>query len=174
MDERPTAVRILDAAAEVLARTGPRRLSLSDVAAEAGVSRPTLYKWFPSKEMLLEAFGRHEQQKYDAGIAAVIAGLGDDQRLDAVLEFIVEFQHSYSLRRMVDVEPEHVLTQMARVLPIMRGRLEALFPRPDGGTVASIVTRIALSHALLPDDDPAAFLHELRTAASVGRPVGAR
>ena len=166
-DPATTSERILDATLEVLARSGVRRLSLSDVAATAGVSRPTLYRWFPSKEDLLEAFGRYEQQRYDAGIAQAVAGLEGDARLEAVLRFIVEFQHTYSLRRIVDVEPEHVVHQMTRVMPIMHDRLLVHFPGPDGRVVASVVTRIALSHALLPDDDPALFHAELRHAAGL-------
>jgi AcrR family transcriptional regulator len=176
LDEATTSERILEATLEVLARSGSRKLSLSAVAATAGVSRPTLYWWFPSKEALLDAFGRYEQQKYDTGIAAAVAGLEGDERLDAVLRFIVAFQHSYSLRRMVDVEPEHVVHQMTRVLPIMRDRLLPHFPGPDGHTVASVVTRIALSHALIPDDDPDQFAAELRHAAGldVGHPTRGR
>jgi AcrR family transcriptional regulator len=166
-EPRSTRERILEATLEVLVRSGPRRLSLSDVAATAGVSRPTLYRWFPSKDDLLADFGRHEQAKYDAGIADAVAGLDGDRRLDAVLRFIVEFQTSYSLRRMVDVEPEHVVHQMTRVLPIMRERLLPHFTGPDGDVVASVVTRIALSHALIPDDDPDLFLAELRHAAGL-------
>jgi AcrR family transcriptional regulator len=162
-----TSDRILEATRQVLARSGERRLSLSDVAAAAGVSRPTLYRWFPSKAALLEAFGRFEQERYEAGIAAAIAGLEGEERLDAILRFIVDFQQSYSLRRMVEVEPEHVVRQMARVLPIMRDRLVPYFPGPDGLTVATVVTRIALSHAVVPDDDPDLFHAELRHAAGL-------
>ena len=167
-DVRTTRERILDATLEVLARSGPRKLSLSAVAAAAGVSRPTLYRWFPSKKKLLDAFGRHEQRKYDDGIADAVAGLEGDARLETVLRFIVEFQHAYSLRRLVDVEPEHVVHQMTRVLPIMRDRLLPHFPGPDGFTVASVLTRIALSHALIPDDDSELFYAELRHAAGLG------
>lgn len=163
-----TRERLLEATLEVLARSGPRKLSLSGVATTAGVSRPTLYRWFASKKALLEAFGRYEQRKYDDGIADAVAGLGGEARLETVLRFIVEFQHSYSLRRLVDVEPEHVVHQMTRVLPIMRDRLLPHFPGPDGYTIASIVTRIALSHALIPDDDPELFHAELRHAAGLG------
>lgn len=163
-----TSERILEATLEELARAGPRKLSLSAVAATAGVSRPTLYHWFPSKEVLLDAFGRYEQHKYDEGVAAAIAGLDGDERLDALLRHIVEFQQTYSLRRVVDVEPEHVVHQMARVLPIMRERLLANFTGPDRVTVASVVTRIALSHALIPDEDPGLFYAELRHAAGLG------
>ena len=162
-----TRERILEATLEVLARSGPRKLSLSAVAAVAGVSRPTLYRWFPSKKALLEAFGRYEQRKYDDGIADAVAGLEGEARLETVLRFIVRFQHSYSLRRLVDVEPEHVVYQMTRVLPIMRDRLLPYFPGPQGFTVASVVTRIALSHALILDDDPELFYAELRRAAGL-------
>ena len=42
---------------EVLGRSGQTKLSLSEVALQAGVSRPTLYRWFASKGELLDAFG---------------------------------------------------------------------------------------------------------------------
>jgi AcrR family transcriptional regulator len=162
-----TSERILGATLDVLARSGLRKLSLSEVADAAGVSRPTLYRWFPSKEALLEAFGRCEQQKYDAGIAKAVAGLEGEARLETVLRFVVEFQHSYPLRRLVDVEPEHAVHQMTRVLPIMRDRLLPHFSGPEGFAVASAVTRIALSHFLIPDDDPELFYAELRHAAGL-------
>ena len=53
--EQSTRRRILDATHLVFARSGHRNLQLSDVAAEAKVSRPTLYRWFPDKAALAEA-----------------------------------------------------------------------------------------------------------------------
>src|SRR5919197_2341380 len=44
---------ILDAAAQVLAARG-EAASMSDVAAAAGVGRATVYRYFPSREVLLE------------------------------------------------------------------------------------------------------------------------
>jgi len=167
LDTTTTRERILEATLVVLTRSGTQRLSLSDVAATAGVSRPTLYRWFPSKEALLDSFGVYEQDKYDAGIANAVAGLDGEARLDAILRFIVKFQHSSSLRRIVDVEPEHVVYQMNRVMPIMRERLLPHFRGPDGFIVANVVTRIALSHALIPDDDSNLFYAELRHAAGL-------
>jgi AcrR family transcriptional regulator len=140
---------------------------LTDVALTAGVSRPTIYRIFGTKEHLLEAFGLYEQARYDAGLKAATAGLKGKAKLEAVLEFIVEFQHTYSLRRLVDIEPEHVLFQMERVLPINEERLRPYFPGRDGAVQAAVVTRVALSHYLLPDNDPKQFLRELRQAASL-------
>ena len=110
---------------------------------------------------------RADDHVVDAGLAEAIAGLEGAERLDAVLRFVVEFQQSYSLRRMVDVEPDHVLEQIRRALPTVRRRLRPHFTGPDADVVTSIVTRIVLSHALVPDDDPEQFLTELRTAAGV-------
>ncbi len=56
--------RILRATADVLGRSGQAKLSLSDVALQAGVSRPTLYRWFSSKDELLKAFGVFEREAF--------------------------------------------------------------------------------------------------------------
>ena len=45
---------ILDATRQVIAERGPGKFTMSAIAATAGVSRPTLYKWFPTKEALLD------------------------------------------------------------------------------------------------------------------------
>ena len=76
--DQSTRRRILAATFVVLARDGRRKLQLSDVAAEAKVSRPTLYRHFGSKEGLLEAFG------YRPGFPVA------DFPADALLEFVVQ------------------------------------------------------------------------------------
>lgn len=126
--EPSTRRRILDATHVVFARSGHRNLQLSDVAAEAKVSRPTLYRYFGSREGLLNAFALYEQDNFDAGIAKAMAGLDGPARLDAALRFVVDFQDSYSLGSIVDIEPEHVLSQMKRVLPIMHERIARVIP----------------------------------------------
>lgn len=167
--EQSTRRRILAATFVVLARDGRRRLQLSDVAAEAKVSRPTLYRYFGSKEGLLEAFGLYEQDNFDAGIATAIAGLSGPERLDAALRFIVDFQSSYSLRSLAEVEPEHILHQMKRVLPIMRDRITRIIDGEQAHIAASAVVRIAVCHYVIGDGTPDEFLAELRHAAGLSR-----
>jgi len=53
-----TASAILDAAAHVFSEQGTAA-SLADVAAAAGVSRATLYRYYPNREALLKALGAH-------------------------------------------------------------------------------------------------------------------
>lgn len=165
--DQSTRRRILDATHVVFARCGHRNLQLSDVAAEAKVSRPTLYRYFGSRDGLLEAFALYEQDNFDAGIARAMAGLRGHQRLDAALRFIVEFQDSYSLGSIVDIEPEHVLSQMKRVIPIMHERISRVIPGPDSEIAAAAVVRIAVCHYLVRGGTAEQFLAELRLAAGL-------
>jgi AcrR family transcriptional regulator len=166
--ELSTRRRILAATFMVLARDGRRKLQLSDVAAEAKVSRPTLYRYFGSKEGLLEAFGLYEQYDFDSGIAAAMAGLSGADRLDAALRFIVEFQSTYSLGSLADIEPAHVVHQMKRVLPIMHERIARIIPGDENEVAASAVVRIAMRHYMIPSGCPDQFLAELRHTAGLG------
>ena len=159
--------RILAATAEVLGRNGMTKLSLSEVALQAGVSRPTLYRWFASKRELLDAFVVWERQLYERAVADATAGLPDCERLDAALQVIVEYQHSYPGLRMVDIEPAQVIKRLSRVIPLMRQRLERLATGPDSALAVSAAVRVAISHYLVRSDDDADFLQQLRHAAHV-------
>jgi AcrR family transcriptional regulator len=165
--ERSTRRRILAATFVVLARSGRKNLMLSAVAAEADVSRPTLYRYFPSKDALLDAFGLYEQDNFDAGIANAVAGLRGYERLDAALQFIVDFQHSYSLGFLVDVEPEYVLSQMHRVMPLLHDRIARIIAGEHADIAAATVVRVAVCHYLVGDNDRDKFLGELRYAAGL-------
>src|ERR671937_2651435 len=63
---------IVEAAARVLA-VGGKQASMNDVAAAAGVARATLYRYFPSREALLDELG--EVAVREAGGRLTAAGL---------------------------------------------------------------------------------------------------
>jgi AcrR family transcriptional regulator len=167
VDDTSTRRRILAATAEVLARSGQTKLSLSEVAMQAGVSRPTLYRWFASKEELLDAFGLYEREMFDSGISKATAGLRGNEKLDAALEFIVSYQQSYSGVRMIDIEPEVVIAQLALVIPVMRARLERMLQGSNRAVKAATVIRVAVSHYIVRSDDGDQFLAQLRHAAGL-------
>ncbi|MEV0358501.1 helix-turn-helix domain-containing protein [Nocardia sp. NPDC050697] len=165
-----TRTRILRATFEVLSRKGHGKLSLSDVAAQAKVSRPTLYRFFGSKAELLAAFGAYETGNIEAALRLVTDGLEGSARLDAVLRYMVEHQGSYSLSRLVDIEPDYVLVQLERVIPIMRRLIEPLVTQGDPRIVAGTLVRLAVAHYLVGGDDRAEFLAQLRQAAGIAGP----
>lgn len=166
-DGNDTRTRILRATFEVLGRRGYGKLNLSDVAAAAKVSRPTLYRLFSSKQDLLAAFGEYEQRNIEKRVRAAIEGLEGAERLDAVLRFIVDFQDSYSLSRVVEVEPDYVLQEIARVVPVMREVIEPLVLQDDRRIIAGAIVRLAVAHYLVGGDDRADFLAQLRHTAGI-------
>ena len=169
-DDNSTRQRILAATAEVLGRNGMTKLSLSEVALQAGVSRPTLYRWFASKRELLDGFVLWERQFYERAVTNATADLPASEKLDAALEVIVDYQQSYPGLRMVDIEPEHVIRRLSRVIPLMRERLERIAQGPDAALAVATAVRVAVSHYLVRSDDDDQFLEQLRHAAGVKAP----
>lgn len=165
--ETSTRDRILAATAEVLGRCGTTKLSISEVALLAGVSRPTLYRRFASKKDLLDAFLVWERSFYERAVTEAATGLPAAERLDAALRIIVEYQQSYPGLRMVDIEPAQVIQWLARVLPLMRDRLERLVPGAGGADAAATAVRVAISHYLVRSDDAEDFLAQLRFTMGV-------
>ena len=170
-----TRLRILDATVETLTRLGAKKLSMSAVATVAGVSRPTLYRYFPSKRHLLTALAEHQQRRFDTGLADAIGRAPRDGQLDAVLRFVVAFQTADETRGLVDVEPAFVLDRLTRMLPIQRAILARLLAehvddhRADGnaGEIADLIVRTALSYFLIPGGDEGELLRALRIVGRI-------
>jgi len=173
-----TRRRLLDATLLALSRSGRRRLSLSEVALTAGVSRPTLYRYFPTKQDLLVALAEHEHQRFDDGMAAAIEGLEAEARLDAALRFMAAFQDAYGPQHFAELEPAFILDRMTQVLPASRAILALLVEerdrcRPSGRTgpspddVADLLVRITLSYVLIPATGGRQMLRALRIVAGV-------
>lgn len=70
-----TRARILAAARAHAVEHGWHHTRVQDIAAEAGVSRPTLYKEFPSKEALGEALITYTSDDYFTQLQAALDGV---------------------------------------------------------------------------------------------------
>jgi AcrR family transcriptional regulator len=77
--------RILDAASNAIDAKGAD-FSIADVARALGVTRQTVYRYFPSTEALLIAAAEHAAVDFLGRLAAHLQGIGD--RVDAVAEAI--------------------------------------------------------------------------------------
>lgn len=62
----PTADRIVEAAADCIRLWGIRRVSMNDVAREAGVSRGSVYRYFADREALVQAVLEHTSERHIA------------------------------------------------------------------------------------------------------------
>jgi AcrR family transcriptional regulator len=167
--EDPMRERILRATFKVLSRHGYGKLSLSDVATQAGISRPTFYKFFSSKDDLVAAFSLFELQVLREDLDRAVGGRTGSKRVDALLQFLVDFYGSYQMRGLIEIEPGLVLDQMARALPAL---VELVAPALEGQVcnpevAAMTLVRLSVCHYLVPGYDDDRLLDQLRTAAGV-------
>ncbi len=82
---------ILDAAAKRLVSSGPSGIRLQEVAAEAGVSHPTVLHHFGSREALVKAVCTRALASIHAQlIGAIQASSGDEEQLSAILEGVFQ------------------------------------------------------------------------------------
>lgn len=172
-----TRARLLDATRRGLTQFGAQKLSMSDVADLAGVSRPTLYRYFPSKDALLSALAEYEGRRFDALLARALRGKPPEQHLDVALQFIVQYLGSYGLEQLVRAESGFVLEQIVGGFPRQRANIVRLIVESLGGAprssglpperIADLVLRIAMSYFLIPGGDPADLLLALRALVGV-------
>lgn len=165
----PMRERILRATFKVLCRHGYGKLSLSDVATQAGISRPTLYKFFSSKDHLLAAFSVFELHLLREELARATNGRSGRGRVDALLQFLVDFYGSYQMRGLIEIEPGLVLDQMSRAVPelvaLVAPALEGQVADPQA--VAMALVRLSVCHYLVPGYDEDRLIDQLRLAAGV-------
>jgi AcrR family transcriptional regulator len=183
MSETPTTAEVILAAAERAIRgRGPEKLTLSAVAAEAGVSRPTLYRWFPTKTVLLAAIAAYEVEQFDIGLQALADAHRDPaRRLDAALRYLVTYPEDSVGSDSVSADPAFALQSLADSLgphvdSVARVLGDALdeVPTVRSGALtraqaAEMFLRVAYSHYVVPHRDPEELLATMRAFAGLPR-----
>ena len=122
---------ILDAATAVLSQKGYDLMTMDDVAGTVGISKPSLYKHFKSKEELIgEALIRLLDGALEY-VAALDTALGPLQKLSALLEWALRVRLGGGLPFLPSTSP-HVrdmlirnVKYMLRIMKLNR-QLEAL------------------------------------------------
>ncbi len=64
--------RIIQAARERFAAYGYAKVTMDDIAGDLGVTKPSLYYYFPTKDDVLRSVVRQEQQEFLAGLTAFV------------------------------------------------------------------------------------------------------
>ena len=162
-----TATRILDATLAAMADHGIARLSLEDVAKRAGLSRQTVYRYFPNKGALLEATVLREEQTF---ISNLIKAAARHKELEPALRAAVEAalrtgQDHALLNRLLATEPNSlvalVTTDRGPVLSAARRALEEILPgwlpkvpKARLGMASDAVARLLVSYVINPPADP--------------------
>jgi AcrR family transcriptional regulator len=183
-----TATRILDATLATMADHGVARLSLEDVARRAGLSRQTVYRYFPSKRDLVDATVLREEQVF---IANMVSAAGRQRDLEAALRAAIDAamrtgQAHALLNRLLATEAESlvalVTTDRGPVLSAARQALEEILagwlprvPKPRLTMAADAVARLVVSYVVNPPaDPPTQVANRLAQVLVHGLPKGGR
>jgi AcrR family transcriptional regulator len=177
-----SAELILAATKRAIAAKGPGKLTLSEVAAAAGVSRPTLYRWFPTKDDLFTALTEYERMQFDEGLQDVIdAHRTPARRLDAALLYLLTYLDDSMGSDPIGVDPECALrslndslsAQVATLVRLLGPALDEVpAVRSKGMTrtqSAEMFLRVAYSHYLVPHADTQELLVSMRVFAGLPR-----
>jgi AcrR family transcriptional regulator len=105
-DQGISVQKILDGTLRAIAHVGTRRLSMSDISDQSGVSRGTLYRYFGSKEEVLAAVSEYICRSFERGIADAGEKFEEPmERFRAVMRFYAHFTIERSPERIFEVEP---------------------------------------------------------------------
>jgi AcrR family transcriptional regulator len=163
--------RVLEGAFRCVSEKGLAATSLEDAAQAAGVSRATLYRYFPGgRDELVGAVITYETLRFFQELADAVSGAEDLESLlvDGIFAAHRAIEGHELLRRLLETEPERLLVQLSlqssNLVFLVAGFFEARFAGhrlADGmqpAEAADYVARLALSFINSPGtwdlDDP--------------------
>ncbi|MFI7120492.1 TetR/AcrR family transcriptional regulator [Amycolatopsis sp. NPDC049868] len=170
-----TRTRILDAAYTQFSKTGIQRSTMEDVARRAGVSRITVYRRFPGKDVLVEQVVRREFRRYFDRFLADIeqAGTVAERVVLGFVSSLRAIRGNPLIGGLLDVEPDLLMASMigdggrtlATVRAFVAGQLKQeqaagnVSRKLDVDLAAELMVRVSTSFLVIPsqvvdvDDD---------------------
>jgi AcrR family transcriptional regulator len=166
-----TEERILTAGLALIGRRGVRRLGMREIAETAGVSRGTLYRYFPSKEHVLAAAAAYDAQRFSDGIDEVLSvARSPEERITSFMAYAFDFIRSHPCRPLFETESGFVMSYLLDHLPSLHGELVARLgdaldtvPAVAAGTLgkeqlADVIVRLFASSWIIPETDDASLV----------------
>ncbi|MDQ1567748.1 MAG: hypothetical protein QOF96_2628 [Actinomycetota bacterium] len=157
--------KVVDGALRAIARFGLTKLTVDDVAREAGISRATLYRYFPGRGAVLAAVVQAETERLERGLDEA---LGEATTLAEALAAVGgfgarAFAGHEALQHLLATEPGTVLPHLCfagadSLLGVAAGRIAPHLCRFMGPLEArrtgEWLARIVLSYGLAPSPGP--------------------
>jgi AcrR family transcriptional regulator len=141
---------------------------MSDVSLSAGVSRGTLYRYFPSRDDLLRSLAAYESERFQRQVSAVLREpAAGAPRLEVALQLVTRYVREHpAIQRVIETEPAFVLAYLRSEFPSLRAVVGS-FVAPLLAQTAPVrqglatteqltdwMTRVMISAVLFPDPDP--------------------
>jgi AcrR family transcriptional regulator len=169
-----TEDRILRATLRLLGRRGVKRLGMQEVSEAAGVSRATLYRYFPSKDRLMDAVAIFDERTFSEGLAASLSVVEDPSaRIRTFVAFAFDYIRMHPARALFETEPAFVLGYLLAHLPKLQvaflaqlGDAVDAAPAVASGTLSreqlvDVVVRLFASSFIIPESDDRALVQSV-------------
>jgi AcrR family transcriptional regulator len=166
-DDGEAHTRIIDAAIRSMERRGPQHTSLSLIADDLGITRPTVYRYFATIDELITAAGEVALGGWTTRIADLTAGIRDPVELlvEAVAHLVERLPQEPLLMMLLETDQSRLTSQqMVLGESITRSRVLLEHTEIDwaalgyrGGDFDDLVEyllRIIQSMVLVPPDPP--------------------
>ncbi len=160
----PAEVRVLEAVKTCCERWGVDKVTIDDVAREAGVSRATLYRLFPGgRDVVFEAHRVYELDEFFGRLLVeidgapslldllgrVVAGATRELRADEHLAVMLASEPGAVISDLtVDGLPRIIRVATAYLVPFV----DPYLPRAEARALIDVVARLVISYFLAPSD----------------------
>jgi AcrR family transcriptional regulator len=163
-----TRDRILDGATDAIARHGLAKLEMRDVSVASGVSRGTVYRYFPSRHALLAELSAREGLRFKQEMLEAIesAPPGPERLLVALQHAVRRVRGHPILQRLLETDPALVLRALRAQFPQIKADFHHLLApllgdlalvrqgAVDGDQLVDWMMRLMVSAFLLPPSCP--------------------
>jgi AcrR family transcriptional regulator len=160
--------RILAGAVQHAEDHGFRRFTVDDVARRVGLSRVTIYRYFPKKDRLIEAVLLHQMRRFLEEVEKAVEPCEtlEERLVEGFVFALTHLRRHRLLNRVLRTEPELILPHLTlKGAPVLEAGREfiATFARQEAGEgrlrlepeeiegVSEMLARCVLSFLLTPD-----------------------
>ena len=166
--EMPSAsmIKILEGALRMVGSQGTNRLTMRDISVASGVSRATLYRYFSTKDDVLDAVSEWVCVTFEKGVQAVADAHRDPiDRFRAVMAFFSQYSRERAPEPMLEVEPgfyiaffrSHFSRHKIAVCEALRESFDhfdaRLGAKLNRNWIAETLIRMQLSTLMVPAED---------------------
>ena len=154
----PSRERLLEAAYRCVARYGLAKTTVDDIAREAKLSRPTVYRQFPGgRDAILREVVAWEANRFFGTVTRSVAGITalDELLIEIIVISARELEHHDVLQKVLETEPERLLpllvTGLHRLIALLKPLLLLAMQRApiragvDHDAAADYLARMLLS-----------------------------
>ncbi len=143
-----TVADLFEATAQLLEADGPERLTTNHVAARAGYSIGTLYRYFPSKLALLRAMASQEIHVQESKVQSALRGLAPKVGAEPIVRiFVRAVLHPFAGRHRVHAGVIRLLATSALPCAVLNAQTNVTSGAMNGLVIGAPISTMPQHYA---------------------------